>query len=117
MFWQGDLLMGGDLLRITLGFCSNRLNVIRENEQVVRGAACKTICNSLRYEDSADGSAKDDHGQSGEIVWVEREDDKNGKWNYEVVVKTDGKEWDLRSTQTGNTSESAERNTAQRNRN
>ena len=29
----------------------------------------------------------------GEVVRVEREDDKNGKWNYEVVVKTDGKEW------------------------
>lgn len=29
----------------------------------------------------------------GKIVRVEREDDKNGKWNYEVVVKTDGKEW------------------------
>jgi uncharacterized membrane protein YkoI len=24
---------------------------------------------------------------------VQREDDKNGKWNYEVIVKTDGKEW------------------------
>lgn len=29
----------------------------------------------------------------GEIVRVQREDDKSGKWNYEVVVKTDGKEW------------------------
>jgi uncharacterized membrane protein YkoI len=29
----------------------------------------------------------------GKIVRVEREDDANGKWNYEVVVKTDGKEW------------------------
>jgi uncharacterized membrane protein YkoI len=29
----------------------------------------------------------------GEIVRVEKEDDKNGKWNYEVVVKTDGKKW------------------------
>ena len=29
----------------------------------------------------------------GEIVRVQREDDKNGKWNYEVVVKTNGKEW------------------------
>ena len=28
----------------------------------------------------------------GEIVRVEKEDDK-GKWNYEVVVKTKGKEW------------------------
>jgi hypothetical protein len=29
----------------------------------------------------------------GEIVHVKREDDANGKWNYEVVVKTSGKEW------------------------
>jgi uncharacterized membrane protein YkoI len=29
----------------------------------------------------------------GEIVQVKREDDTNGKWNYEVVVKTNGKEW------------------------
>jgi uncharacterized membrane protein YkoI len=29
----------------------------------------------------------------GKIVKVMREDDVNGKWNYEVWVKTDGKEW------------------------
>lgn len=29
----------------------------------------------------------------GEVVRVQREDDKNGRWNYEVLVKTDGKEW------------------------
>jgi uncharacterized membrane protein YkoI len=29
----------------------------------------------------------------GEIVRVKREDDTNGKWNYEVFVKTNGKEW------------------------
>ena len=29
----------------------------------------------------------------GKIVRVNREDDKDGKWNYEVLVKTDGKEW------------------------
>ena len=29
----------------------------------------------------------------GEIVQIKREDDPNGKWNYEVVVKTNGKEW------------------------
>lgn len=29
----------------------------------------------------------------GKIVRVEREDDSNGKWNYEVMVKTDGKDW------------------------
>ena len=29
----------------------------------------------------------------GEIVRVKREDDANGKWNYEVVVRTNEKEW------------------------
>ena len=29
----------------------------------------------------------------GEIVGVKREDDTNGKWNYEVVVRTNSKEW------------------------
>lgn len=29
----------------------------------------------------------------GRIVKVHREDDKDGRWNYEVVVKTEGKEW------------------------
>jgi uncharacterized membrane protein YkoI len=29
----------------------------------------------------------------GEIVQVKREDDTSGKWNYEVVVRTNGKEW------------------------
>ncbi len=28
----------------------------------------------------------------GEVVQVRREDDSNGKWNYEIVVKTNGKE-------------------------
>lgn len=29
----------------------------------------------------------------GEIVRVKREDDSNGRWNYEVIVKSNGKEW------------------------
>ena len=28
----------------------------------------------------------------GEIVEVKREDDANGRWNYEVIVRTNGKE-------------------------
>jgi len=28
----------------------------------------------------------------GKVVQVKREDDTNGKWNYEVVVKTNGEE-------------------------
>jgi len=29
----------------------------------------------------------------GKIVRVQREDDKDGKWNYEIIVTTGGKEW------------------------
>jgi len=29
----------------------------------------------------------------GQIVTVKREDDANGKWNYEVTVKSNGKDW------------------------
>jgi uncharacterized membrane protein YkoI len=29
----------------------------------------------------------------GEIVRVKREDDANGSWNYEVVVRSQGQEW------------------------
>lgn len=29
----------------------------------------------------------------GKIVTVQREDDMDGRWNYEVVVQTNGKEW------------------------
>jgi hypothetical protein len=28
-----------------------------------------------------------------EIVHVKREDDADGRWNYEVVARTNGKEW------------------------
>ena len=38
----------------------------------------------------------------GQIVSVQREDDKDGKWNYEVVVKTDGKEWGFEVDPKGN---------------
>jgi len=29
----------------------------------------------------------------GQVVQVKREDDANGRWNYEVVVRTNGKDW------------------------
>lgn len=38
----------------------------------------------------------------GEIVKVQREDDKDGKWNYEVIVKTNGKEWGFEVDPKGN---------------
>lgn len=31
----------------------------------------------------------------GKFIRVYREDDRDGKWNYEAVVKTDGKEWKI----------------------
>jgi molecular chaperone DnaK (HSP70) len=37
----------------------------------------------------------------GEIVRVKREDDANGRWNYEAVIKKDGKEWGLEVAPSG----------------
>jgi uncharacterized membrane protein YkoI len=37
-------------------------------------------------------SAIKDKASGGEVVRVKREDDANGKWNYEVLIKKDGKE-------------------------
>lgn len=34
-----------------------------------------------------------DKAAGGEVVRVMREDDPNGRWNYEVMVKTNGKTW------------------------
>lgn len=34
-----------------------------------------------------------ENAAGGKIVHVEREDDKDGKWNYEVVVNSEGKKW------------------------
>ena len=34
-----------------------------------------------------------DKAAGGEVVLVKREDDKNGKWNYEATIKKEGKEW------------------------
>jgi uncharacterized membrane protein YkoI len=33
------------------------------------------------------------HAAGGEIVRVKREDDTNGEWKYEVIVRTNGQEW------------------------
>ena len=33
-----------------------------------------------------------EHAAGGEIISIEKEND-DGKWNYEVTVKTKGKEW------------------------
>ena len=34
-----------------------------------------------------------DKATGGKIVRVMREDDQDGRWNYEVVVKSEGKDW------------------------
>ncbi len=34
-----------------------------------------------------------DKAAGGKIVSVQREDDLDGRWNYEVVVQSNGKEW------------------------
>jgi uncharacterized membrane protein YkoI len=74
MFWQGDLLTG-ELLRNHSGFL---LESTERHKTITEKAA------------------------GGEVVRVEREDDKNGKWNYEVVVKTNGKKWGFEVDPNGN---------------
>ena len=34
-----------------------------------------------------------DKAAGGDVAGVKREDDKNGKWNYEATIKKEGKEW------------------------
>jgi hypothetical protein len=34
-----------------------------------------------------------DKAAGAEVVAVNREDDKSGKWNYEATIKKEGKEW------------------------
>jgi len=36
-----------------------------------------------------------DTATTGKVVAVKREDDKDGKWNYEATVQKEGKEWCL----------------------
>ena len=59
----------------------------RARERATRGNGPGEVARRFR---STDNQSK---GDWGEIVGVRREDDANGKWNYEVVVRTNGKEW------------------------
>jgi hypothetical protein len=45
----------------------------------------------------------------GDIVRVKREDDVSGKWNYEVIVRSNGKEWGFRSGSARKIREEADR--------
>ena len=42
-----------------------------------------------------------DKAAGGEVVKVKREDDTNGKWNYEVTVKSNGKDWSFEVNPSG----------------
>ena len=64
------------------------------------GLACSVVAKEAEKETPVDMNSLPaavqktikDKAQGGEIVRVEKEND-NGKWNYEVVVKKNGKEW------------------------
>jgi uncharacterized membrane protein YkoI len=58
-----------------------------------RAAESKSETVDLKTLPTAVQKTITDKAGAGKIVRVQREDDKSGKWNYEVVVKTDGKEW------------------------
>jgi uncharacterized membrane protein YkoI len=58
-----------------------------------RAAEAKSEAVDLKTLPAAVQKTITEKAGAGKIVRVQREDDKSGKWNYEVVVKTDGKEW------------------------
>lgn len=58
-----------------------------------RAAEAKSEAVELKTLPAAVQKTITEKAGTGKIVRVQREDDKSGKWNYEVVVKTDGKEW------------------------
>jgi len=65
-----------------LTFCLSAQAAEQKSEAVDQSALPEAVQKTIK-----------DKAAGGEIVSVQREDDKNGRWNYEVVVKTDGKEW------------------------
>ena len=60
---------------------------------VAQAGALKNEVVDMKTLPSAVQKTITEKAAGGKIVRVQREDDKNGKWNYEVIVKTDGKEW------------------------
>ena len=65
-----------------LTFCLSTQAAEQKSEPVDQSALPASVQKTIK-----------DKAAGGEIVSVQREDDKDGRWNYEVVVKTDGKEW------------------------
>jgi len=67
---------------------------------VSAGLACSVIAKEAKNEEPVDMNSLPsavqktikEKSKGGEIVRIEKENDK-GKWNYEVVVKQNGKEW------------------------
>lgn len=60
--------------------------IAQAGEQMTEQVELKTLPSSVQKTIT-------EKAAGGEIVRVEREDDQDGKWNYEVLVKTEGKEW------------------------
>jgi len=64
------------------------------------GLACSVVAKEAEKEETVDMNSLPaavqktikDKAAGGEVVRVEKENDQ-GKWNYEVVVKKNGKEW------------------------
>ena len=72
--------------RRKLRFIRRTLGGLRANGARRNGATQKSLPAAVQ-------ATITEKAAGGEILQVQREDDKNGKWNYEVVVKTNGKEW------------------------
>jgi hypothetical protein len=76
----------GGLLAAAIGTCLAFSVAAQAKEQPGEKVDLKSLPASVQQTISQKATG-------GEIVRVKREDDTNGKWNYEVVVRTNGKEW------------------------
>ena len=84
----------GHTLVIPKAPARNILDITPDDYAHVARAAHKIAAAAMKAF-KADGITIQQFNESagGQVVRMEREDDRDGKWRYEVVVKTNGKEW------------------------
>ena len=75
-------LMVGAVVSAALAFCLPLSATQPPSEEVDNKTLPEAVQKTIK-----------EHATGGEIVKVLREDDRDGKWNYEVIVKSNGKEW------------------------
>src|SRR5439155_19952953 len=98
--WQ-DKFFGGDHLTMRERKIDVKTTKAALITAIVAGLACSAIAQlkeqpgeviELKSLPASVQQTINQKAAGGKVVQVKREDDTNGKWNYEVVVKTNGEE-------------------------